>query len=83
MKNTINRIVGEKLFQLRVIQRLSLNDVADRVGISKSTLWRYENEDIDIGVKMLMSLLSVYNQDFLRFMIEVETELKNIGNTTQ
>lgn len=37
---------GEKLYRLRERSGMSLRQTADLVGINRSTLWRYENDEI-------------------------------------
>lgn len=43
--------MNNKLKQLRTKQRLSQQELADRMGCNRSTIWRYENGKINLSLK--------------------------------
>ncbi len=48
------------LRQARRNRRLTLKQVADSVGISDSTMWKYENGQLPLTVDRLFQLLKLY-----------------------
>ena len=48
------------LRQARRNRRLTLKQVADSVGISDSTMWKYENGQLPLTVDLLFQLLKLY-----------------------
>ena len=59
------------LRQARRNRRLKLRDVANFVGISSSTLWRYENGKIPMTTDRLFRLLSLYKCSITDVILEV------------
>lgn len=48
------------LRRLRRQKRLKIKDVADLIGKAPSTIWRYENEKIEIRADVLFQLAALY-----------------------
>ncbi|MBR4383594.1 MAG: helix-turn-helix transcriptional regulator, partial [Selenomonadaceae bacterium] len=48
------------LRQARRNRRLTLKQVADSVGISDSTMWKYENGQLPLTVERLLQILNLY-----------------------
>ena len=48
------------LRRLRRQRRLGIGEVAARLGKSRTTLWRYENGQIDMPASMLLKLAEFY-----------------------
>ena len=72
--------IGERLKDLRVERKLTLEQLADEVGISKSALWKYESDNGKDISPYSISLLADYygvSSDYLMG----RTETKNHPNT--
>ncbi len=52
---------GEALKTLRVNNRLSINEMAGKIGISKGLLSRYENDKVIPSLKTAVRLAQFYN----------------------
>lgn len=60
--------IGDELKKFRLERNLTLNAVANAIGISKSALSQYENNIIDPSLKTLYSLLDFYCIDKKSFI---------------
>ena len=73
--------IGERLKDLRVERKLTLEELADEVGISKSALGKYESDNgKDISPYSIMQLAEYYGVSCDYLMGRTET--KNHPNTT-
>ena len=59
------------LRQARRNRRLTLHQVADAVGISDSTMWKYENGQLPLTVERLFQLLNLYRCSITDVIVEV------------
>lgn len=59
------------LRQARRNRRLTLKQVADSVGISNSTMWKYENGQLPLTVDRLFQLLNLYRCSIVDVIVEV------------
>lgn len=59
------------LRQARRNRRLTLKQVADSVGISDSTMWKYENGQLPLTVERLFQLLNLYRCSITDVIVEV------------
>ena len=59
------------LRQVRRNRRLTLKQVADSVGISDSTMWKYENGQLPLTVDRLFQLLNLYRCSIVDVIVEV------------
>ena len=62
------------LRQARRKRRLTLQQVANFIGISESTLWRYENGKIPLNTDRLFQLLRLYECSIAGVVVEVPDE---------
>jgi len=60
------------LRQARRNRRLTLQKVADYLGISESTMWRYENGKIPIMADRLFQLLQLYGCSVTDVVVEIQ-----------
>ena len=68
-------ISGKKLYELRCSRNLTLQQAADRIGIHKSTLCRYEyNEEPRIRPEVMERIREVYQADLSRMGREEEKQ---------
>ena len=66
--------LAARLAQLRVQRRWSLDELAGRTGISRSTLSRLERAEISPTASLLGRLCTAYQRTMSRLLAEVETE---------
>ena len=59
------------LRQARRKRRLTLQQVANFIGISESTLWRYENAKLPLTTDRLLQLLKLYGCSVTDVVVEV------------
>ena len=59
------------LRQARRNRRLTLKQVADSIGISDSTMWKYENGQLPLTVDRLFQLLKLYRCSITNVIEEV------------
>lgn len=59
------------LRQARRNRRLTLQQVADHLGITESTLWRYENGKLSLTTERLFQLLRLYGCSITDVVVEV------------
>lgn len=55
--------IGDRLRQLRLNKNLSLSELAQQIGIAKSTLSKYEHNERIPGGDILRKLANYYNVD--------------------
>lgn len=60
------------LRQARRKRRLTLRKAADSVGISNSTMWKYENGQLPLTVERLFKLLNLYRCSIVDVIVEVK-----------
>ena len=49
------------LRQARRNRRLTLQQVAEEIGVTEGTMWKYENQKIPLTVERLFELLNLYH----------------------
>lgn len=82
----ILRQMGEQFKLARLRRKLSLEQVSERAGIAKSTLWRVENGDSGVSIGNYFSVLLVLDleKDVLKLAADDELgrKLQDIGLLT-
>lgn len=69
MKNSrYYQFVGSQLRQYRINKGLSLEDVAEKVGVTKKTIANYELAATKISPELTKKLLTIYGVDVTSFM---------------
>ena len=56
-----------KVKQLRIKQGLSQQQLADRMGCNRSTIWRYENGKINLSLDTLGKYSKVFGVKLINF----------------
>ena len=74
----IERRIAVRLGQLRTERGWSLEDVAERTGISRATLSRLERSELSPTAAMLGALCTVYGWTLSRLMADAETPPPNL-----
>lgn len=62
------------LKQARRNSHLTLQQVANFIGVSESTLWRYENGKIVLTIDKLLQLIRLYDCSITDVIVEVSDE---------
>jgi transcriptional regulator with XRE-family HTH domain len=79
--------MGQQFKLARLRRKLSLEQVSERAGIAKSTLWRIENGDSGVSIGNYFSVLLVLGleQDVLKLAADDELgrKLQDIGLITK
>lgn len=77
------RLIGERLKQIRKNRGLTLQKVADAIGVSRSTISMYENGARSVTIKMLYKLADYFMVDINELIIlsnEYFDEPNNLNN---
>jgi transcriptional regulator with XRE-family HTH domain len=77
METSVERRIAERLEQLRTERGWSLEEVADRSGISRATLSRIERSELSPTAAMLGFLCTLYGWTLSRLMADAETTPPN------
>jgi len=64
--------IGQRLKELREKKKLSLAQLGDKVGLTKSFLWQLEKERASPSITTLMKILAVYNVKAADFFQSIE-----------
>ena len=59
--NELNKLVGERIAQIRKYNRINQSDLADKLGKSLRTVQKYESGEIDIPLSTLAEIAKVLN----------------------
>lgn len=73
--NKYYQFIGEQLRQCRVNKNLSLQDVADRVGLTRMTIANYETARTRIPFDVAKRLCQIYDIDFNDLMVKANQYL--------
>jgi len=73
----IERRIATRLAQLRTERDWSLEDVAERSGISRATLSRIERSELSPTAAMLGALCTLYGWTLSRLMADAESPAPN------
>lgn len=65
-----NEIIGHKITELRIKNNLSQEALADKLGISRSSLCRYEKGSRTIDIYILNRILTTFNVSYEEFIGE-------------
>lgn len=75
MKKTIDKIdlaIGEELRDLRKQRGMTLLDVAERIGCTKSLISHYEHGKASISVPQLIKLCEIYQVPYVDVLEKVK-----------
>lgn len=79
-----NKEIGNRIKQARVIRNMSLQDIADSIGVARSTVQRYEKGTINkIKLPVVESIANALNvkPDWIIGKTEIMAEYKNTTKT--
>ena len=71
MKNIYTKELGTRLAKIRQDRELSQEEVADRLGMTRSGICRYENGDREIKMTEYFKLCDIYQTDPYKLLEEV------------
>ena len=68
--------IGERIKALRKQKKISQKDLAEKLGITSNTLYRYEHGDISISLEMLHKIAEALDMSFLELVDGISIEYK-------
>lgn len=71
------RIIGEMIREKRSTQELTLEQVANKLGVIPKTLQRYETGERKIKISSIMALADILDFDYNKFMADAKRKLAN------
>lgn len=72
---SLYRIIGEMIRERRISKDLTLEEVANEIGVTPKTLQRYETGERKIKINTIMELSHILSFDYDRFMAEAKRRL--------
>lgn len=70
-ENISEKIISDRLIELRAVNKLSLEDVAIELGVHRETVRRYENHPNCMNIDSFIKMLNVYNTNPIIFFKEI------------
>lgn len=77
MKSDTTKAIGLELADLRRSKNLLLTEVAEKTGINKDTISKYENGNSSIKIYILDILLEFYETNIAIFFASVYDRMQN------
>lgn len=77
MEKVARKLVADKLRGIRAERKYSLEFVAEKSGVNKDTISRYENGIVSQQVDILEKILNAYNVDFSIFFTSIYANSHN------
>lgn len=75
MNKELNKIVGTQLKLVRVENDDTIQELASKLNMSGTTIWRYENAKCDMTVSIIVKILDYYKKDIGIFFEEVNAKM--------
>lgn len=72
-KSNIDIAIGEELKALRSRNKLTLNQVAERMGCSRQLIMFYEKGIVSISVPQLIRICDIYNSSYIVVLEKVKS----------
>lgn len=72
---SLYRIIGEMIRDIRTSKGITLEQVAEQLGVIPKTLQRYEKGERKIKINTIMELSRILSFDYDRFMAEAKSRL--------
>ncbi len=73
-KEELNARIGQEIKRQRKLHRITQQELADRVGISRSVLARYESGTIEISMPMFVAICDALNVPYAEVLEGVSYE---------
>lgn len=67
MFNNLNQELSDYIKLLRFKQKMSQDDVAEKLEISRNTYGSWENRPVSLSLETLMKIFDIFNEDILYF----------------
>ena len=77
--NELNKLVGERIAQIRKYNRINQSDLADKLGKSLRTVQKYESGEIDIPLSTLADIAKVLNTTMNYLVGYDSSHIKTVG----
>lgn len=69
------KIIGEMLREIRISENLTLDQIAEKIGVIPKTIQRYETGERKIKINTLIELSNILVFDYYEFMEEAKLRL--------
>ncbi len=63
-------MIGKKIRKLRILNRISQKELAEKLGVSQRTVSRWEREETEPSASQLKNISKVFNIDLHRFIMD-------------
>ena len=70
-ENIYEKNISDRLIALRAVNKLSLEEVAIKLGVHRETIRRYENHPKNMNIDVFIKILNVYNTNPIIFFNEI------------
>lgn len=70
-ENISEKNISDRLIALRAVNKLSLEEVAIKLGVHRETVRRYENHPKKMNIDVFIKILNVYNTNPIIFVNEI------------
>ena len=77
------RIIGEMIRDIRNSKNVTLDQIAEKIGVTPKTIQRYETADRKIKIETLKEIADYLKFDYDKFMEEATAKYVTIYNTDQ
>lgn len=74
-KNEYDVILGSILKEYRLQNKMSMQNVADKMGLTKQMIFHYENGRSPLTVNQLVKLCGVYSIDYITILKQAQIEM--------
>lgn len=71
----IDRMIGEKLKNYRLINDMTLEEVGDRIGYTKTGYRLFEIGERSIPIPVLIKVCKIYNVDYKDFLDDIAKKI--------
>ena len=78
----VNKCIGRKLYEARRAAGLSLNDLAQEIGVTGQQLFKYENGTNQININRLLKIVEILSLN-LNYFLEDVTPLEHDRETVE
>ena len=70
-ENISEKNISDRFIALRAVNKLSLEEVAIKLGVHRETVRRYENHPKNMNIDVFIKILNVYNTNPIIFFNEI------------
>lgn len=75
-REELNIAIGQALKNVRKSKKVTQQQLADKIGVERSVLTRYETGVIEISMKQFVTICDALGVDFVKVMNTIERQTK-------